>query len=441
METFYDLLFSVGLLFTSPFYFWKMWRRGGWQVNFHQRRGIFDTKLKQALTNRQILWMHAVSVGEMNLCIQLVEALQPRLPNLKIVVSTTTTTAMGILQKKLPPEISKIYYPIDRYKYVSRAFQTVHPNAIVLMESEIWPNFMWRARSRRVPVMLVNARLSERSYPRYKRFGFLFKSIFAGLAGVGAQNEEDAVKLRELGCKPANVHVTGSLKFDAARMTDPDSTEIPAILAQFGVNEDTLLLVAGSTHDGEEKILAQQYVRLRKKFPNLFLVIVPRHFERARSVAKDLADCGVTCAYRSKLNPESTSKKQADCLLVDTTGELRHFYKLATLVFIGKSLTAKGGQNPIEPAALGKPVVFGPNMQNFSDITSIYLAKDAMVQVKDAAALETTFDHLLSDADYRLKLGQKALQVTQENRGAMNRTVELIIDQLKDLDIYILPNP
>src|SRR5258708_35114262 len=158
--------------------------------------------------------MHAVRVGEVNVCTQLIRALEPRLPNLKIVVSTTTTTGMGELQKKLPTHITKVYYPIDRRKYVARALSTIHPEAIVLVESEIWPNFIWRARSLGTPVFLVNARLSDRSYPRYRRFGFLFRNLFESFNAVGAQNEADAAKLCKLGCRPEAVHVVGNLKFD-----------------------------------------------------------------------------------------------------------------------------------------------------------------------------------------------------------------------------------
>ena len=185
-----------------------------------------------------MLWIHAVSVGEVNLCTQLIRALEPRLPNLKIVVSTTTTTGMGELRRKLPTHISKIYYPIDRRKCVARALGTIHPEAIVLVEAEIWPNFLWRARQMGVPVFLVNARLSDRSFRGYKRFGFLFRPLFASFAGVGAQNEADAARLRELGCRPEAIHVVGNLKFDAAKLDERRMLDVPALLRQLGVPPD-----------------------------------------------------------------------------------------------------------------------------------------------------------------------------------------------------------
>src|SRR5437899_1781638 len=176
-----------------------MRRRGNWLPGFAERFGRYDPKFKQAITNRHVLWMHAVSVGEVNVCTQCISSLERRLPNLKIVVSTTTTTGMEILQRKLPSHISRIYYPIDHRKFVSHALNTIRPEAIVLVEAEIWPNFIWRARGMGIPLFLVNARLSDRSYPRYKLFKFIFHPLFRSFAGVGAQNESDAATLQNLG--------------------------------------------------------------------------------------------------------------------------------------------------------------------------------------------------------------------------------------------------
>src|SRR5690349_20508904 len=175
----YNILFTICFVVTCPYYFVRMRRRGNWLPGFPNRFGRFDAKLRQAITNRHVLWMHAVSVGEVNLCTQLIAGLELRLPNLKIVVSTTTTTGMGELQRKLPTHVSKIYYPIDRRPWVTRALAAIRPEAIVLIEAEIWPNFLWRARDMGMPLFLVNARLSDRSYRGYKRFGFLFRKIFS----------------------------------------------------------------------------------------------------------------------------------------------------------------------------------------------------------------------------------------------------------------------
>src|ERR1051325_3473978 len=355
VRTLYNILFTLFFVLSLPYYFLRMWRRGNWQKGFGQRFGRYDSKIKQALTNRHTLWLHAVSVGEVSVCAQLIRTLQPRLPNVKIVVSTTTTTGMERLQAKLPPGVTKIYYPIDLRGWVVRALKSINPEAIVLVEAEIWPNFLWRASQMRVPLFLVNARLSERSHRGYKRFGVFFRPLFASFAAVGAQNEADAAKLRELGCRSEAVQVVGSMKFDAASLQEPPSLDVPGLLARLGVAPGSRVLVAGSTHQGEEIILAETFLRLRARFPDLFLVIVPRHFERSRQVSRALTDRGVRFVHRSEVSAETRyGAGELNCLLVDTTGELTSFYGQATVIFVGKSLAAKGGQNPIEPGALGR---------------------------------------------------------------------------------------
>jgi len=440
VRTLYNILFTVGFILLSPYYFVRMRRRGNWQRGFAERFGKYSTKFKQAITNRNVLWIHAVSVGEVNVCTQLIRALELRMPNLKIVVSTTTTTGMGELRRKLPTHISKIYYPIDHRRFVTRALSTVRPEAIVLVEGEIWPNFLWGARKRGKPVFLVNARLSDRSYRGYKRFGFLFRRLFAELAGVGAQNEADAARLRQLGCRPDAIRIVGSLKFDAARLDERRSLDVPALLRQAGVKSDAPLIVGGSTHAGEEAILAEQFLRLRTRFPNLFLVLVPRHFERSREVGRELAARGVKFAYRSEiLSQEELVPGEVDCLIVNTTGELKYFYEHATIIFVGKSLTSEGGQNPIEPGALGKAMVFGPNMQNFAEVARGFLQQDGAVQVRDAAELEKALGDLLGNQGRRAELGRNALKVVHENLGAIERTVDMIVEHLANRELHSEP--
>jgi 3-deoxy-D-manno-octulosonic-acid transferase len=384
--------------------------------------------------------MHAVSVGEVNVCTQLIRALEPRLPNLKIVVSTTTTTGMARLQERLPTHISTIYYPIDYRKCVVRALATVHPEAVVLIEAEIWPNFIWRAQATNTPLFLVNARLSEHSYRGYKRLGFLFRPLFAALTGVGAQSEADAARLRELGCRAEAIHMVGNLKFDAASLDERSLLDVPAMLRQSGVQPGAQLLVGGSTHDGEEDLLAGIFLRLRKQFPDLFLILVPRHFERGKEVGRQLRSRGVKFIYRNEITPATKLMPgEVDCLLVNSTGELKFFYEHATVIFVGKSLTAAGGQNPIEPGALGKPMVFGPNMQNFADVVRSLLAQQGAVQVRDGADLEKVLAELLANEARREQLGRNALKVVRENLGAIDRTVNMIVEQLDNGQLYIAP--
>lgn len=441
MRTIYNILFMAFFGVASPYYFWRLRRRpADWTTGFGQRFAIYDPAIKQALTNRQIVWLHAVSVGEVALCTQLIRALEPRIPNAKIVVSCTTSTGMAEYRNRLPSRITKIYYPVDRRKFVRRALATINPEAIILLEAEIWPNFLWRAQDLNVPVFLANARLSERSASRYKKFGWLFRSLFASFAGVSCQNEDDAQQLRNVGCRPETVHVVGNLKFDGAGLSEKRHLDVRGLLRQIGVPEDALILVAGSTHDGEELLLVDIAARLRRKFPNLFLILVPRHNERCPDLARKLKTQGVKFILRNAIFANTQLPPgEVDCLLVNTIGELKFFYEPASVVFIGKSLTALGGQNPIEPAALGKPVVLGPNMQNFKDITRLLLSKGAVVQVKNAGELEETLAELLADQERRAELGCHALDVVAENMGAVERTVEMILPELARKNIYIVP--
>jgi 3-deoxy-D-manno-octulosonic-acid transferase len=440
MRTLYNILFAIFFVLSSPYYFRRMRRRGNWRPGFRERFGHYDSNLKQALTNRQVIWIHAVSVGEVNLCTQIIRPLELRLPNVKFVVSTTTTTGMAELRRQLPTHISKIYYPVDRRKYVGHALAVTNPEAIVLVEAEIWPNFLWRARDLKIPVFLVNARLSDRSLCGYKRFGFLFRPLFASFAGVGCQNEADATRLRAAGCRTEAVRVVGNLKFDAAKLDERRTLDVSALFRRLGVPPDAPVLVGGSTHDGEEVILAEIAQRLRARFPKLFLVLVPRHFERCNEVGRQLRERGVKFAYRNLIGANTQlAEGRTECLLVNTTGELRLFYRHATVVFVGKSLTAAGGQNPIEPAALGKAMVFGPNMQNFADIVRSFVAENGAVQVHDKEALEKALGELLADAIRREELGRNAQLVVHKNLGAIDRTVEMILAKLQERQIYITP--
>ena len=440
VRLFYNILFVAFFVITSPYYFWRLWRRGNWQKGFAQRLAKYDAKFKQAITNRHVLWMHAVSVGEVGVCTQLIQALEPRFPNLKIVVSTTTTTGMGELLNKLPSHVSKIYYPLDLRKYVSRALNSVRPEALVLVEAEIWPNFLWKALDMRIPIFLVNARLSDRSYRGYKRFRFLFRPLFASFTAVGAQTEADAARLRELGCAPEAIHIVGSLKFDTAKLEERRSVDVPTMLRQLGVSWNEKIIVGGSTHAGEEAILAEQFLRLRARFPDLFLVLVPRHFERCKDIGRELSARGVKFVYRSEITNETQLRpRETDCLLVNTTGELKYFYQYATVIFVGKSLTAEGGQNPIEPAALGKATVFGPNMGNFTEVVRMLLAQDAAIQVQNPEDLEQTLALLLQNSSRREQLGQNALEVLRKNVGGIERTVEMIVKHLEGGELYVAP--
>ena len=431
MRLAYNILFVLFFWLSAPWYFLRMWRRGGWRAGFGQRFGRYGPEIKTALGERPVLWLHAVSVGEVGVCLQLIRALEPRLSAYQLVVSTTTSTGMGDLRGILPPHIPRIYYPVDFPGVTRRALDTLRPRAIILVEAEVWPNFLWQALDRSIPLFLVNARLSERSFRNYARFGFIFRPIFSRFRAAGCQEEGDAQRLKQLGFPSEAVRVVGNLKFDAAQRDPRPGLDVPALLRQIAVRDNAKILVAGSTHAGEEAILAEMLPRLLRGCPELFLVLVPRHFERAREVGRELEARGVSFVYRSEIGagpPRGGAAPQ--CLLVNSTGELKSFYERASVVFVGKSLTAEGGQNPIEPAALGKAVVLGPNMQNFAAIVRAFLSRQAVIQVADAAGLESALAQLLADDLRRAEVGARALGVVRENLGATGRTAQMIVERL-----------
>ena len=427
MRLLYNILFPLLFLVAAPFYFWKLIRRGNWRQGFGQRFGAYGS-LRQELAGKRVLWLHAVSVGEANLAVQLVETLRREDADAEFIVSTTTTTGMGVLRDRLPKGARAVYYPVDWLPFVKRAFNALQPAAVILVEAEIWPNLFWEAAKREVPVSLVNARLSENSFRGYRRFDFLFGPLFASLQSVGVHHEGDADRVVELGCSEDQVRVTGNMKFDGAPEPGQCSSVARTILDQLEVPAGAPVLVAGSTFEGEEAMLCEWLPRWREDHPDLLLVLVPRHFERTNQLLAELTSTGLNIARRTQLESAPT---KPDVLLVDSTGELTSFYQEATVVFVGKSLTAQGGQNPIEPAALGRPMVFGPFMQNFRVVVQALLAAEAAVQVSDEAELGREISRLLKGAGQRDALGEAALKEVQANKGATQRTAEMLGPMLR----------
>lgn len=425
----YRTLFNLGFLISLPYYFRRMSRRGGWQDRVGQRFGKYEPSFVESCRTGNRIWVHAVSVGEVHLTLELIRRLREELKDSEIIVSATTTTGMGEWQKKLPPKVKTSFYPIDRRPWVRRAMDTIRPEAIILSEAEVWPNFLWEAAERRIPVFLVNARISEKSYQRYTQFGFLFRPLFQSFARVGTQNASDAERLQKLGCTPDRILVTGNMKFDAALSGNKQpALNVPHLFADAGIHPTHIILLGSSTHPGEEAILGEIYLHLIKQHPQLQLVIVPRHFERARDAGKDLENLGFTVAYRSEWKEGQPFQRTSNpfCLIVNSTGELSSVTGQVDLVFIGKSLCARGGQSPIEAGAAGKAMVMGPNMQNFRAITRTFLEYRAALQVQDETGLKEALLELLNNDKKRLEIGTKARQVVDQNLGAVDRTLEML---------------
>lgn len=421
----YNLLWPIGLLFFLPGYFLKMIRRGGYREKFGQRLGIYDSEVRARLSKQRSTWLHAVSVGEVNVALKLANVLRSLEPDLRCVLTTTTTTGFALARKNAPPWIEVMYTPLDYWPVMRRAFSVIKPTRILLIEAEVWPNLVAFAHTCRIPTALVNARLSPKSEKRFRRFRFIVVPTFRLLDLTCVPEREDIEKWATLGVARNRIHVTGSIKFDPDVQTQ--SAPVAAFLWGALSTETTegLVLFGGSTHRGEEEILATVFLRLRQQFPSVRLFIAPRHVERLREIRAHLDQLRlrVTLASEVRSHPQIND---ADCVLLDTTGELQRWYHIATVVFMGKSLTAHGGQNPVEPILAGKPVVFGSHMENFSILARQLVARDGAIEVRDVDSLERIVAKLLRDSGARQRLVQNAREVLSAHEGATARAAELI---------------
>ena len=421
----YNLFWPIGLLFFLPAYLVKMIRRGGYREKFGQRLGIYDDQLRVRLSKRESTWLHAVSVGEVNIALKLAGALRALEPNLCCVLTTTTTTGFALAKKNAPPWIEVLYTPLDYWPIMRRAFSVIRPTRIVLVEAEVWPNLVALAHERRVPTTLANARLSPRSESRFRRFRFFVAPTFRLLDLVCAQELDDVERWVTIGVARSRVRAVGSIKYDPDGGEQALETQESAQQTGFNhADRERPVLFGGSTHRGEEEILATIFLRLRQQFPSLRLFIAPRHVERLREIRAQFGPLPlrVTLASEVAIGPES----DAECIVLDTTGDLHRWYPIATIVFMGKSLTAHGGQNPVEPIIAGKPVVFGPHMENFATLANALVLKKGAIQVRDMDSLELTIAELLRDSEARQRLVQRAREVLSEHQGATARTAAFI---------------
>jgi 3-deoxy-D-manno-octulosonic-acid transferase len=420
----YNLLWPLGLLLFLPGYLVKMFRRGGYRKKFGQRIGIYGADVCGRLAKERSTWLHAVSVGEVAIAFKLAAQLRAIEPDLFCVLTTTTTTGFAFANKNAPPWIEVMYSPLDFWPVMRRAFSMIRPAKILLVEAEVWPNLVAEAHARSVPVALVNARLSPRSERRFRRFRPFVAPTFRLLDLVCVPEREDIERWRTLGVESRRIHHTGSIKYDSSGLEDRTDIQRIGMFHLSVLNPNHLVLFGGSTHRGEEKLLAQIFLRLRQRFPSLCLFIAPRHVERVREIQRQLESLSLEVRLSSEAETHRDSKP--DCVLLDKTGELRLWYGIATVVFVGKSLTAHGGQNPVEPITAGVPVIFGPHMENFATLARALVSKNGAIEVADEISLEQAADNLLRDSIARRVLVENAEQVLMNHRGATARTGALV---------------
>jgi len=365
------------------------------------------------------VWLHAVSVGEVMAAIPLARELAGRRPDLPLLVSTVTDTGRNVAEQRLPAK-QFVFFPVDFGWAVESALDQLRPRIVLLTETEIWPNFIRACGARGIPVVLINGRISPRSYPRYRRVRRLFARVLQGIRLFCMQTPEDACRVLDLGAPVERVHVVGNLKFDLAVTGDPQDGS--AVRQMLGLPPSLPILVAGSTHRGEEAPVLGAFQAVRRAIPDLTLLLAPRHPERLAEVEGLLARGGLAWVRRSRL-PASPA---APVILVDTMGELARLYAAGTVVYVGGSLVPIGGHNVLEPAAYARPVLFGPHMGNFAEMARFFLEQGAGIQVHDTDGLAAAILRLLQEPAAADRMGEAGRTIVDTHRGAGRRTVDLL---------------
>ncbi|HTU35812.1 MAG TPA: 3-deoxy-D-manno-octulosonic acid transferase [Candidatus Acidoferrum sp.] len=430
----YRGLTALSMLVLAPYYALRGWRRGERHA-FRERFGALPPKIVAAAgdslehgDNARAIWIHAVSVGEVLAAKPLVDGLKQRMPSRPVYVSTTTETGQQLARERLKCADAVFYFPLDWVYPVRRALKEMRPALVVIMETEIWPNFLREARNMAIPVVFANARISERSFARYNRWKFLTMEFYAEVMRYAevflAQTEEDGERLRAMGAQEERVEVAGNLKYDSE--PPPPSAFASWLSAQIAAQERWPVLVAGSVVAQEEEAVLAAYDIVQRRFRRALLVLAPRKPDRFDAAADIAGAGGWHVARRSTIDMNSALADDTDVVLLDSIGELAGLYALADAVFVGGSLVPVGGHNILEPAWFGRVPVFGNSMENFREMADRFLGAKAAIQVQNGPELGTVWVQLIDAASLRERMGQSARAIWERNRGATERCLERI---------------
>ena len=419
-----DLLYLLAGVAYSPVVIYRAIRHNRYRRGWAQRFGKIIRKNPES----KCIWLHAVSVGEVNAAKSIIEELKNRFADFEIVVSTTTDTGFARASALFKENHQIFHFPFDFSWVMRRAFGNIRPAVCLLMELEVWPNFVGTAHRLNVPVVVVNGRISDKSFSRYKRIRPFAGTIFRKIALILAQTDEYARRFREIGAVAEHVVVTGSLKYDTAQVTDKvDGTD--ALAAQLNIGDERLWVV-GATGPDEERVILDVFARLTEsvQFEDLRLVIVPRKPERFDEVAQTITNAGFDFVrYSSIKNGGAKSPEKVPVILGDTMGDLRKFYSLSTIIFVGRSLVPMGGSDMMEAAALGKCTVFGPHAFNFRQTVDALLADNGAIMVNDEQELFETIQKCLNEPAFAKRIAQNGREVIRKNQGATARSIEQVL--------------
>ncbi|MBO4344955.1 MAG: 3-deoxy-D-manno-octulosonic acid transferase [Victivallales bacterium] len=420
----YNILLPILFLFYLPFYLIHIIKRGGLTKEYWQRFGFFGKEIREKLAGlKSKVWVHAVSVGESVAAVTFIKAWQKAHPEDSVVFTCSTSTAFETMRKKNLPNVVLMYCPIDFYWAVRTALKIINPHTLAIFEVEIWPNLILQAAKRGVKVCLVNGRMSDKSSQGYAKYKWIFKPILDSLAVICVQTEEDAARVERVVGNRDRIKVCDTMKFD--QVPDVGANDVSAVLdAAFG-NGPRTTFVAGSTHPGEEELVCEAMKALKPEYPELKMVLVPRHCERGADVCKVVASYGLTCKAIKPLEGQAQADGPVDVLLVNTTGELMNFYGAADIAYVGKSMAGQtGGHNIIEPAIFGKAIIHGPHMENFRAVAAIFKERKASLEVAEDAQFTAALKRLLANPAEREELGRNARATVDRYRGAIERTIK-----------------
>ncbi len=418
----FNLIAPVLYLVATPFWLKKTQKRGGLSKRLWEKLSYYQAKSPvSGEANEGLIQMHVASVGEANIARKLITCWQEADPEQKFLVTVGTSTGFDLLEAAMLSHTRIGYAPLDLPPIVKRHFNRYRPQLLILVEQELWPNLLAEAKRRAIPIALCNARLSPRSADRLKKFRWAVGKMYQHLDWVGLQVADDGALFERVGINSEKLHTMGSIKFDPATATPtaPSLTSAKPILSRLGKHP---ILMALSTHAGEELLFA----KAAQKCPQVSCVIIPRHVERAKEILKELREAGFEVILRSTLKTEDTESLDGKVLLVDSTGEMPAFTPLATICFVGKTLTSSGGQNPCEAIAAKVPVIAGPHFENFEPLVTTLRENKGIKIIKDTETLAAAMQELLSNAEAKNKQSDDALLILEEHRGATAQTVSAL---------------
>jgi 3-deoxy-D-manno-octulosonic-acid transferase len=425
----YSALLTVATLISAPWWLVQMARLGKYRAGLSERLGRVPDRVVRKNVG-PVVWIHAVSVGEALAISELVARLRARMPNARVVVSTTTQTGQKIAAERFGAE-NVFYFPLDFAFAIRPYLRILKPEVVVLAETEFWPNFIRLVHASGARIVVTNARISDRSFPRYRQFKALMRPVLSNIDAFLTQSKTDAERLIAIGAPEERVHVAGNLKFEV-RPPDTSAGFVRNLTTAIEKNSISPVIVAGSTVDGEEPMILDAFRAIVSAFPAALLVLAPRHKERFEGIAALLNSSGIKFVRRSTIPAESLGIQPGSVLLLDSIGELAALYSVADIAFVGGSLVPRGGHNILEPAYFGKTIVVGPHTENFRDIVSYFTAEDAVL-ICEPSELADRWIALLREPGVRMAFGKRAREVFQQRSGATERTVKAVVERMKSI--------